>query len=111
MANNKKTIKGKGGGKTSEKARGTKQARKLTDGLQSVKVHPRLAKAILSLKKLAPEELERVRSLSATATATSAPSTGCWISDSGGQQHCINLPPDVCTREKGMSVPTRCPNA
>jgi hypothetical protein len=77
---------------------------------KTISVHPRLARAILSLKKLDPTEIDRMRGLAADAAAAGSASTGCWISDSGGEQHCINLPPDVCTRQGGISVPTRCPN-
>jgi hypothetical protein len=77
---------------------------------KTISVHPKLAKAILSLRKFAPAEMEEIKNLSAQTKAAGVASTGCWISDSGGEQHCINLPPDVCTRQGGMSVPTRCPN-
>jgi hypothetical protein len=77
---------------------------------KTISVHPHLAHAILSLKKLAPAEMEEVKALSAKANVDGVQSTGCWISDSGGEQHCIDLPPDVCTRRGGISVPTSCPN-
>jgi hypothetical protein len=89
-----------------------KRSSRYTTTLQTIKVHPHLANAIRSLKKFSPEELEQVKTLSRTVVVAEAgQSTGCWISDSGGQQHCVNLPPDVCTRQGGISVPTRCPNA
>ena len=78
---------------------------------KSVSVHPKLAKAITSMKKLAPAELEEVRTLSEKHTAQGAETTGCFLSDTGGQQHCLNLPSDVCTRRGGISVPTPCPNS
>lgn len=79
--------------------------------LTTIEVHPKLAQAIASLKKHGPEELKRIKELECADLPAPVRSTGCWISDSGGQQHCVNLPPDVCTREGGISVPTRCPNA
>lgn len=88
---------------------GGKQASKVA--LQTIKVHPHLAKAILSLKKFAPNEIERLKGLSANMATYGSQPTACWISDSGGQQHCMNLPPDVCAREGGISVPTPCPNS
>jgi hypothetical protein len=75
-----------------------------------ISVHHRLADAILSLRKFAPEEMEEIRALSARADTAAGRTTSCWISDSGGEQHCINLTPDDCTRKGGISVPTKCPN-
>jgi hypothetical protein len=77
---------------------------------KTISVHPKLAQAILSLRKLAPAEMEEVRALAAKATAERVQSTACFLSDTGGQQHCIDLPSDVCTRRGGISLPTPCPN-
>jgi hypothetical protein len=79
--------------------------------LRTIKVHPHFADAIASLKKFAPEDLEEIKNLASTEFAEGGQSTGCWLSDSGGQQHCVNLPPDVCTRKGGISVPTKCPSS
>jgi hypothetical protein len=79
-------------------------------GKKQIAVHPRLADAIHSLRRFSPAEMTEVKAL-AGQPGTGAASTGCFISDSGGQQHCINLPPDVCTNKGGISVPTRCPKA
>jgi len=88
-----------------------KAATKKTEATTTtISVHPMLAKAILSLKKFGPEELAEIKKTSAQATAAGAASTACFISDSSGQQHCINLPPDVCSRQGGISLPTKCPN-
>jgi hypothetical protein len=92
------------------KANGKKLSRGSQGSLCTIKVHPHLAHAIASLKKLAPEELEEIKKLASAESAEGGQSTGCWLSDSGGQQHCVNLPPDVCSRKGGISVPTRCPN-
>jgi hypothetical protein len=108
----------KTGSEKSKKPKNKKQKandEKLSVGSQSplrtIKVHPHFANAITSLKKLAPEELTEIKNLASTEFAESGQSTGCWLSDSGGQQHCVNLPPDVCTRKGGISVPTKCPSS
>ena len=77
---------------------------------QTIKVHPHFAKAIASVKQFAPEEIEEIKKLASSEFAGLAQSTGCWLSDSGGPQHCVNLPPEVCARKGGISVPTKCPN-
>jgi hypothetical protein len=102
-------TKGKGGAK-SQKSR--KRGGKTKPRLDVRKIHPHLTEAILSLKRLDPKEFAEVQALSAMHSAGAAvgPSTGCIISNSGGQQHCVNLPPDVCSRQGGISIPTRCPN-
>ena len=105
-----KVTRKKAQGKKAQKARRARPSPKSQSPLQAIKIHPHFAQAIQSLKKLTPDEFEEIKGLSAAALAEGAQSTGCWISDSGGQQHCINLPPDVCTRKGGISVPTRCPN-
>ena len=78
-------------------------------GLKQISVHPRLAAVVSSLKQFTADELEELKRVSSEVVAAGASVTGCWISDTGGQQHCVNLPPDVCTRQGGISVPTRCP--
>jgi hypothetical protein len=97
---------------TVKKSAGPKKAaaKKSAGSKTTISIHPRLGKATLSLKKFAPEEMGTIKSLSAHTTATGVASTGCWISDAGAEQRCINLPADVCTRHGGISVPTRCPN-
>lgn len=100
-------------GKGRAKARrSAKRGGKPKPRLDVRKIHPHLTEAILSLKKLDAKEFAEVQALSAMHSAGTAvgPSTGCIISDSGGQQHCVNLPPDVCSRQGGISIPTRCPN-
>ncbi len=111
MATKKKVTQRKNRELKKAKAASKKSLAAPQAALQTIEVHPRLANAISSLKRLVPEELERLRGLSSKALAEGTQSTGCWISDTGGQQHCMNLPPDVCTREGGISVPTRCPNS
>jgi hypothetical protein len=105
MPKKTKSRKSKKGAATKSKAGGQKASLRL----QTIKVHPRLAHAIASLKKVAPKELEDIRTLSSTEFANDGGSTGCWLSDTGGQQHCVNLPPAVCTSKGGISVPTKCP--
>jgi hypothetical protein len=85
-------------------------AKRKAGARKTISVHPHLAKAIVSLRKFAPAEMEEIRTLSAQTTAAGTASTACFISDTGGEQHCINLPPDVCTGKGGISLPTRCPN-
>ena len=75
----------------------------------TIKVHPHFARAIASLKKFAPAEIEEIKKYASTEFGESGQPTGCWLSDSAGQQHCVNLPPDVCARKGGISVPTKCP--
>jgi hypothetical protein len=106
-----KFTKRKGSRQKGRKAKSGKPSPKSQSPLQTIKVHPHLAHAILSLKKFAPDELENIKSLSSVPVAEGGQPTACWISDSGGQQHCVNLSPDVCTRNGGISVPTRCPNS
>jgi hypothetical protein len=107
----KKSKTGKSTKATGKQAKRSKKKQlRPAETLRTIKVHPHLAHAIQSLKKFSPEELEQVKNLSRATVAEAGQSTGCWISDSGGQQHCVNLPPDVCTRQGGISVPTRCPN-
>jgi hypothetical protein len=79
--------------------------------LRSIAIHPRFTEAISSMKRLTTAEFSELQTLSAQNDDTVTPSTGCWISDSGGQQHCVNLPADVCTRKGGIAVPIKCPNA
>jgi hypothetical protein len=110
MPKKSKATKKKAAGRKTRKAKRAKPSAASGLLLKAIKVHPHLADAILSLKKLGPEEFQEIKSLSGAATTEGLQSTGCWISDSGGQQHCVNLPPDVCTRKGGISVPTRCPN-
>ena len=102
--------KGKGGAKSKKS---TKRGSKQKARLDVRTIHPHLTEAILSLKKLDSKEFAEVQALSAmhSASTAAAPSTGCIISDSAGQQHCVNLPPDVCSRQGGISIPTRCPNS
>jgi hypothetical protein len=83
------------------------KGKKLT--LTTIKVHPHFARAIASLERFAPEEIEEIKKSAGADFAEGAQATGCWLSDSGGQQHCVNLPPDVCARKGGISVPTKCP--
>lgn len=110
MPKKTKSEKSKKGGTKNRKANGKKSSLGLQGLLRTIKVHPHFAHAIASLKKLAPEELEEIKKLASTEFAGGGQSTGCWLSDSGGQQHCVNLSPDVCTRKGGISVPTKCPN-
>jgi hypothetical protein len=79
--------------------------------LEAISVHPRFAHAILSMKRLTDEEFAEVKAMAAAHDEAIVASTGCWISDSGGQQHCVNLSPAACTNKGGISVPIKCPNA
>jgi hypothetical protein len=107
MATKKSTAKKKA---TKAQKAVAKKKPAATAGKKTISVHPKLAHAILSLRKLAPAEVEEVRELAAKAAAGGEESTACFLSDTGGQQHCINLPPNVCTRRGGISLPTPCPN-
>jgi hypothetical protein len=111
MANRTKSGKNKKAKTNKRKARGKKSSLQLGSPFQTIKVHPHFARAIASLKKFSSEELDEIKTLAGTVTAGSGNSTGCWLSDSGGQQHCVNLPPAVCTSKGGISVPTKCPIA
>ena len=106
MPKKTKSRKNKSGTKK-RKANNKKASLSSQGSLVTIKVHPHLAHAIASLRKLAPEELEGIKKLASTEFAGG--STGCWLSDSGGEQHCVNLPPAVCSSKGGISVPTRCP--
>ena len=106
MAKKNRSVRTKVQAKPKAKASAVKSSR-LRASLRTIKVHPHLALAIASLKRFSPEELEEVKTLASTEFADN--STGCWLSDSGGQQHCVNLPPAICTSKGGMSVPTKCP--
>lgn len=110
MPKKTRSAKGRKPKTKKQKANGKKLSLGSRNPLRTIKVHPHFANAIASLKKLAPEELEGIKKLASTEFAEGGQSTGCWLSDSGGQQHCVNLPPDVCARKGGISVPTRCPN-
>jgi hypothetical protein len=104
----KKSV-GKKKAATTQKTAAKPQAA-VTAKKKTISVHPKLAEAIQSLRKLAPSEVEEVRAIAAKAAASGIEATACFLSDTGGQQHCINLPSDVCTRRGGISLPTPCPN-
>ena len=99
-----KNIKAGKGKKSRTKKRKAKRS------LSTIKVHPHFARAIASVKRFSADEIEEIKTLASAEFAGAGQSTGCWLSDSGGPQHCVNLPPDVCARKGGISVPTKCPN-
>jgi hypothetical protein len=97
--------------KTAKSKKSRTKKRKAKSSLSTIKVHSHFARAIASVKKFSPDEIEEIKTLASTEFAGARQSSGCWLADTGGPQHCVNLPPDVCARKGGISVPTKCPNA
>lgn len=107
----KKQAKAKGIQQATAASTGLAEQTSAPSPLETISIHPRLAHAIQSMKRLSDEEFAEVKAMAAAHDEAIVASTGCWISDSGGQQHCVNLSPAACTNKGGISVPIKCPNA